>query len=107
MCSSSASTMILAKKSDLILAKKDATDIAAVFEEAGRVAFGKVGTRRFVEPKATMREAIMGARALLARAGVEDLVVVFMAGHGKLDHDAYRFCAAGLDLGRLSETRVT
>lgn len=94
-------------KHDLGLAKKDAADIAAVFKDIGRVGFAKVETKLIVNTAAT-REAILGARQFLAGAGVEDQVVVFMAGHGLLDEQyEYRYCTADLDLNHLAQTSVT
>ncbi len=83
----------------LAYAAKDATDLAAHFR--GRTAsFRAVHETLLLDGNAT-REAILACRETLARAGVDDQVVVFFAGHGLLvDRADYWFATVDLDFAR-------
>lgn len=90
---------------NLRYAAKDAADVAAELE--ARVPAPPSGTAakdcpqvhalRLLDADAT-REKILAAKAFLARSGPDDLVVVFLAGHGLLDakHD-YFFATHDID----------
>jgi WD40 repeat protein len=70
---------------DLRYAAKDARDVAAGFA-AQSDPWDHVVTQVITDHDAT-RDAILGLHAGLARSGPNDLVVVFLAGHGLLDAD--------------------
>jgi hypothetical protein len=67
---------------DLALAAKDARDVADAFRATS--GFGQVHVQTVLDGQAT-REGVLAARGFLERAGVEDVVAVFVAGHGYLD----------------------
>lgn len=80
----------------LTYARKDADDLAAVFQaKADR--FRKVHVTRFLDREAT-RVTILGAKKTLLQSHVDDEVVVFFAGHGVLDdHLDYYYGTVDLD----------
>jgi WD40 repeat protein/uncharacterized caspase-like protein len=80
----------------LTYADKDARDLADFF--AGkRDRFRKVHILPILNRKAT-RENILKVRDLLDKSGVDDLVVLFLAGHGLLDKNLdYYFATADID----------
>jgi hypothetical protein len=81
---------------DLRFAGKDARDIAAAFKTGNR-RFAKVETTVLTD-RAVTREAIRKAATKLAAAGVDDVVVLFLAGHGFLDEgDRYFFGTTDID----------
>ena len=65
-------------------AAKDAEDVAKFFESK-RPRFGKLEILRLLDAEATRENIIKKAGEFLARADVEDEVVVFVSGHGLLD----------------------
>ncbi len=65
---------------DLRYAAKDAQDVARWFKAQGQ---GEVHVVQVLDAQAT-REAIEGLRAFFERSGVDDRVVLFLAGHGLL-----------------------
>jgi uncharacterized caspase-like protein len=71
---------------NLRYAAKDANDLASLYEALGQRsgASGQVHLLRLTDDKAT-RAQIHDAKAWLAQAKVNDLVVVFAAGHGMTD----------------------
>jgi len=75
---------------NLRFAAKDAADLAETYRgiaagaPQGRSPYGQVHVLDLTNEKAT-REEIRGARQWLAQARVNDLVVVFAAGHGMTD----------------------
>jgi hypothetical protein len=71
---------------DLGYADKDAKDLANLFSRMGKP-FSKVSVLSYVNEKAT-RRAFQEAGEWLAKAGVNDTVVVFLGGHGVHDIDA-------------------
>jgi WD40 repeat protein/uncharacterized caspase-like protein len=79
---------------DLHYAAKDAADIAALFETSGGARTVKV--MRLLDEDATL-ERIAGAKAFLAKARVDDTVIVFAAGHGLLD-DKFDYYFATTDV---------
>jgi WD40 repeat protein len=79
-------------------AAKDAKDLAD-FLEKNPTRFGESKVLRCIDKDAT-REQILKAKELLQQAGVDDLVIVFFAGHGLLDKELdYRFASVDVDLG--------
>jgi uncharacterized caspase-like protein len=93
---------------DLDYADKDARDLAAIVQaEAGPGR--RVFTHVFTNEQATAA-AIRGAKSLFANVGVDDTVVLFIAGHGVFASDAsaeYYFLTHDVDLNHLTETAVT
>ncbi|MFH1981973.1 MAG: caspase family protein [Pseudomonadota bacterium] len=88
-------------------AAKDATDLAELF---GRMngAFNKVLVKTLVDDAVTP-SAVTDTRSFLAGAGVDDTVVVFIAGHGVYDpKDAstYYYMTHDADLDDLSATAL-
>lgn len=81
---------------DLDFAARDADALADVLERHGG-AFETVSTRVLTDSEAT-REAILTARSFLEAARVDDVVVVFVAGHGLVDSRLdYYFATADVD----------
>jgi WD40 repeat protein/uncharacterized caspase-like protein len=80
----------------LTYADKDARDLADLFESK-RDRFGEVKVQRILNREAT-REHILKAKDFLKTSRVDDLVVVFFAGHGLLDGKLdYYFATADID----------
>ena len=82
---------------------KDALDLALVFQ-AMQGKFSEVRVATFLNEYAT-RENLQGAKRLLSDARPEDVLVVFVAGHG-LHTDDYYFLTHETDLKHLAETAV-
>ncbi len=81
---------------DLKYADKDARDITQFFSE-NHSRFRDVHTLSLLNVDAT-RKAILDARKFLEKAGPDDRVVVFFAGHGFLDsRDNYYFGTTDID----------
>ena len=77
-------------------ADKDARDLADSFESR-RDRFGEVKVQRILNRDAT-RENILKAKEFLQGSQVDDLMVVFFAGHGLLDSKLdYYFATADID----------
>jgi uncharacterized caspase-like protein len=80
----------------LTYADKDARDLADMFQSR-RDRFGEVKVLPILNRDAT-RENIQKARDFLDASGVDDLVVLFFAGHGLLDRKFdYYFATADID----------
>jgi WD40 repeat protein len=89
----------------LAFARKDVIDVAAALEHAG-AAFGKVHARVYVDAAVTP-DRIRDAKQHVARARVDDVVIVMIAGHGVHSSDVaarYYFVTHGTELERLAET---
>lgn len=92
---------------NLGFADKDAQDLAAVFGRMG-APFSKVNVRVYAN-EAASREAFRQASDWLAAAGVNDTVVLFLAGHGVHDRDpesTYYFLTHEADPAHLAQTSV-
>lgn len=82
---------------DLQYAAKDAQDLTRELATSGPRTYREVHTRTILDGEAT-RENILAAREHLLRAGIDDVVLVFFAGHGLLDDRAgYFFATPDLD----------
>ena len=78
-------------------AAKDAKDLLAQLQSGGRIAYAEVHGKALLDGEAT-RENIAAARAFLDQAAVDDVVLVFFAGHGLLDTKAgYFFATADME----------
>lgn len=81
---------------DLKYAAKDAMDIAQLFENKKDL-FDSVYTLTILDEEATF-ENILSARTFLERSGVDDQVVIFVAGHGLLSAELdYYFATHEVD----------
>ncbi len=93
---------------DLAYADRDVLDLAAALDQRTE-AFGRVHVQIHVNEQVTA-DAIRGARGWLESAGVDDTVLVMVAGHGTYTDDAeaeYYFVVHDTDLDRLRETAVS
>jgi WD40 repeat protein len=92
------------KRLNLRFAHKDALDLAYV---AGKLSgFGKVHVKTYVDEQVTV-DALTKAAEFTKRAGVDDTLIVFAAGHGAYSRDAearYHFVTHETDPARLHET---
>ncbi len=96
----------LYKDPDLTLkyAAKDATDLETLFHTAS--GFRNVYTRTYVNTEVT-KDAIKQAKDFLKQAGVDDTVLLFVAGHGLYggrDSAKYYYVTYDTDLSRLEQT---
>jgi len=85
---------------------KDVLDLGEVFRSGSGKAFQNVHVRTYVDNEATA-ENLRRAKTFFKDAGVEDTVVLFIAGHGLHAHDAaadYYFATHEVDPRRLPET---
>lgn len=81
---------------NLKFAAKDAADISAAFAGPQK-GFDRVYVRRILDRKAT-RANILNVRTILTQAGVDDTVILFLAGHGILDENLdYYFATTDID----------
>ncbi len=90
---------------DLSYAHKDALDLARAVEGM-RDHFEAVHVHTWIDDRVTV-EAFDEARDLLEDAGVDDTVIVFVAGHGTHgpgDDEGYYFVTHGTDVGDLAGT---
>jgi uncharacterized caspase-like protein len=82
---------------NLSYSSKDAEDVAALFHRSRR--HGNIHTRLLVDFEAT-RDEVLTSRAFLEQAGIDDQVVVFVAGHGvrdKQNDNKYYFAPHDMD----------
>lgn len=78
-------------------AAKDAQDVARVFASASNV-FSAVEVQELLDQKVN-RDRILELRGFFERAGIDDTVVLFVAGHGLLDpNGSYWFLPADVDV---------
>jgi uncharacterized caspase-like protein len=85
---------------------KDVRDLSAAFA-AKKGRYRAIHELTLVDRAAT-RNAILAARNFLARSKPDDLVVVFVAGHGVLDErGAWAFATADIDFARPVETGLS
>jgi WD40 repeat protein len=84
-------------ENNLNYAAKDADDVAKFFESK-EPRFNQVKVLRLLNKDATRENIESRARTFLAPAGVEDEVIIFVAGHGMLDKDLnYYFGTIDID----------
>lgn len=72
---------------NLEFADKDARALAALLEERGERLFDKVHTRVVTNAEATERNVRVQMNEFLSQAAPDDVVIVFVAGHGVTDND--------------------
>ena len=88
------------KNFKLNYAAKDAGDIAKLFQKSD--AYANVYTKVYVNKEVTSK-CIEEIKAFLAKAGTNDEVILFFAGHGVLDqHFDYYFATVDLDFNNPS-----
>ena len=93
---------------DLGFAARDAEDLAASFRAMEGRAFGRVRTRLFTDRDVTPA-AVAEAGSFFSEARVDDVVVVFVSGHGVHDRDdeaTYYYITHDADLRQLAATAV-
>jgi WD40 repeat protein len=93
---------------NLRFAHKDALDLEGCFK-AARGRFRAVHTLTFIDKEATVANLVR-AREWLARAKVDDTVVLFVAGHGTHTRDAaadYYYVTYETDVRRLRDTAAS
>lgn len=91
---------------NLDFAEKDAKDLAASFARARGVGFADVHVATYVDEEVTVAR-LREAKAFFASAKVDDVAVVFVAGHGTHSRDAaadYFFVTHDVDVRRLRDT---
>jgi WD40 repeat protein/uncharacterized caspase-like protein len=95
-------------KLSLMYAAKDAADLAGVFGKMAGGAYGKVNTRVFTDQQVT-KQNVKAAKAFLKTAKVDDVLVLFIAGHGVHDNDqdaTYYYLPYGANTGELAATAI-
>jgi WD40 repeat protein/uncharacterized caspase-like protein len=91
----------------LQFASKDAQDVLNLLPQGKGKTFSAAYTLALLNEDAT-REKILAARNFISRAGVDDIVVVFFAGHGLLDRDAnFYFATVDTDFSAPSSRAIT
>lgn len=92
---------------NLKYAAKDARELSAVFREV-YTGYKQVHSKVFTDDRVNL-DAFIEAKLFLEKAGVDDTVVLFVAGHGLYDPDNeedYYYLAHDTDIGRLKDTGV-
>lgn len=79
------------KTQNLEFAHKDALELEKVFQAQEGVLFDKVNTRVLVNEDATERNVRVELNDFLRQASAEDLIVIFLAGHGVQDNEQNLF----------------
>lgn len=86
---------------NLAFAAKDATDIANALQESS--AYEKVISKVITNGQATDAE-VKNIRSFIEQAGVDDVVIIFIAGHGVLDDSyTYFFATHNMDFNNPSD----
>ncbi|HRY54141.1 MAG TPA: caspase family protein [Spirochaetia bacterium] len=87
---------------DLGYAAKDARDLESFLKGNPGGLYGRIETRVFADEAAT-RGCLGAAQSFLAQAGIDDAVIVFVAGHGLYDaEERYYFLSHEADLADLA-----
>jgi len=93
---------------DLGLAAKDATDFSATLAALGGKRYREVVSRLVVDRQATRQAVLQHLEGLAAEASSDDVVIVFLAGHGAHDDEGrYHFVTHEGDITRLAQTAVS
>ena len=93
---------------NLKYAGKDALDLGGALQKAGERSYDHVLTKILTDDDVTKANMEAG-RKFLAGAGLDDTVVVFVAGHGVFEtgpHEQYYFIPHEADIARIRETGV-
>ncbi|MFC2114462.1 caspase family protein [Bacteroidota bacterium] len=86
-------------------AAKDAVDIGSLFQTNDRL-FGNVFQKVLTDDQVT-KQNIKGLRTFIEKAGRDDVVMVFIAGHGVLDEELdYYYCTYDVDFNNPSEKGI-
>jgi len=94
---------------NLKYASKDALDLGAALKKAGGRTYDDVRTNILTDGEVT-KANMEAARKFLTGAGLDDTVVVFVAGHGVFQtgpHEQYYFIPHEADIARIHETGVS
>lgn len=93
---------------DLGFAAKDATDFRTTLVTLGAKRYGSVSARLVVDREATRQAVLRHLEWLAAEARSDDVVMVFLAGHGAHDDEGrYYFIPHDADIARLAQTAVS
>lgn len=93
---------------NLGLAAKDATDFRATLAKLGGKRYRAVTTRLVVDAEATRQAVLQHLEWLATEATSDDVVIVFLAGHGAHDDEGrYHFITHDGDIARLAQTAVS
>jgi len=93
---------------DLGLAAKDAADFSATLAALGGKRYREVVSRLVVDREATRPAVLRHLEGLAAEASSDDVVIVFLAGHGAHDDEGrYHFVTHEGDITRLAQTAVS
>lgn len=93
---------------NLELAAKDATDFRAALAALGGKRYRAVTTRLVVDGQATRQALLQNLEWLATEATSDDVVIVFLAGHGAHDDEGrYHFITHDGDIARLAQTAVS
>ncbi len=94
------------QKLNLKYAHQDVKDLEKVFKKMQGKQFKKVTTKTFLNEKVNIK-SIGKAKTILSKAGVEDTIVLFIAGHGVHDSDkagTYYYLTYNANLNDLKNT---
>jgi uncharacterized caspase-like protein len=93
---------------NLELAAKDAADFRAALAALGGKRYRAVTTRLVVDGQATRQALLQNLEWLATEATSDDVVIVFLAGHGAHDDEGrYHFITHDGDIARLAQTAVS
>ncbi len=93
---------------NLGLAAKDAADFRAALARLGGKRYRAVTTRLVVDQEATRMAVLQHLAWLATEATSDDVVIVFLAGHGAHDDEGrYHFITHDGDIARLAQTAVS
>jgi len=82
---------------NLNYAAKDANDLSKLFQSNPNHLYGSVNTKTLFDEDVTV-ENVMALKSFIAKAGIDDIVIVFVAGHGVLDENFdYYFATNPMD----------
>ena len=73
-------------KYNLNYAAKDANDLSTLLSTNKSALYAEVLTKNIADQTVTT-EAVKGLKSFVAEAGINDVVIIFVAGHGVLDED--------------------
>ncbi len=96
-------------KLDLKYAHKDAEDLAILYRNLEGSVYNKVHAYTYVDQSCTV-ESILQAKNILSKGGVDDTVVLFVAGHGLHDFDlenTYYFLTHETNISDLKNTAAS
>lgn len=91
---------------NLEFAAKDAEDVASLFSKGKNKVFGNIHTVTVLNKDATVAN-ILKLKTQLESTNVDDVVILFFAGHGVLDSELnYYLATTEIDMDKLSKTAL-